>query len=406
MALNRYRLADQASKKNRRALRLQKMIEEPDRLLGTILLGNNFVNNAAVAITTILAWKLYGEAGVAISTACITVIILVVAEIPPKTMAAMYPDRIAFFATDFLNLLQRVLYPIVWLMSSVVKLLRLIPIFKEKETSNSLDTDELRAAVKASEKHIAPDQVDLLLGILELGSQSVESYMVPHSEIRAVNIENEISDIIEQIRSEDYSRLPVYEKSFEQIKGVLEIRELLQKYKPEEITKEAILELLKKPIYLPEDARLLEQIQRLQEAKQDMGIVVDEYGDVMGLFTLHELMSELAGVISGEVPAGTTPGILAEDGGSYLIHGEIWVRELNRILNWSLPTDGPNTLNGLILEHAEDIPTPGVSFKLDSYIIEIVRSDDTAVAVARIHRSVPKSDTSTQLSEQPSSQLE
>ena len=179
MALNRYRLADQASKNNRRAITLQKLVSEPDRLLGTILLGNNLVNNAAVAITTILAWKFYGETGVAIGTAIITIVILVLAEIPPKTLAAIYPEKIAFFAAFFLNLLQRVLYPVVWLMSSVVKLIRKIPMFSKETNSHSLDTDELRAAVKASEQNFEQDHHELLLGILELGTRSVETVMVP-----------------------------------------------------------------------------------------------------------------------------------------------------------------------------------------------------------------------------------
>jgi len=256
MALNRYRLADQATKKNRRAIMLQNLLNEPDRLLGTILLGNNLVNNAAVAITTMLAWKFYGEAGVAVATAMITIVILVLAEIPPKTLAALYPERVAYFASLPLNLLQRLLYPIVWLMSSVVKLIRLIPIFSKQASSHAMDTDELRHAVKASEQHLERNHLELLLGILELGSQSVESVMVPRSEIHAIDLDDELSDIVEQILSESHARLPVFEKSFEFIKGELDIRELLQKHRIENITKDVIIETLREPIYLPEDAKM------------------------------------------------------------------------------------------------------------------------------------------------------
>ncbi len=383
MALNRYRLADQASKKNRRAMMLQKLLDEPDRLLGTILLGNNLVNNAAVAITTMLAWKFYGEAGVAVATACITIVILVLAEIPPKTMAALYPERIAYFAAFLLNLLQRLLFPVVWLMSLVVKLIRKVPQFNQRSSSNSLDSDELRHAVKASEQHFKQDHIELLLGILELGSQSVESIMVPRAEIHAIDLNDELVDIIEQILKEPHARLPVYEKSFEQIKGELDIRELLQKYRIDEITKDIILETLKEPIYLPEDTRLVEQIQRLQTAERNMGIVIDEYGEVMGLFTLHELLSQFAGVIGGPIK-DKIPGIVSEEQGSYLVSAALSVRDLNRLMKWNLPTEGPNTLNGLIIETYEDIPQPGMTFKFNGHRVETVRVRGTAVDVARV----------------------
>lgn len=384
MALNRYRLADQATKKNRRAIMLQNLLDEPDRLLGTILLGNNLVNNAAVAITTMLAWKFYGEAGVAIATAMITIVILVLAEIPPKTLAALYPERIAYFAAFFLNLLQRLLYPVVWLMSSVVKLIRLIPMFDKKSSTDSLDTDELRHAVKASEQHFERDHMELLLGILELGSQSVESIMVPRSEIHAIDLDDEISDIVEQILKESHARLPVFEKSFEFIKGELDIRELLQRYRIEDITKNTIIEALKEPIYLPEDARLVEQIQRLQHAERNMGIVIDEYGEVMGLFTLHELLSQFAGIIGGPIQ-DKIPGIVPEEQGSFLVSANMSVRDLNRLMKWHLPTEGPITLNGLIIEQNEDIPQPGITFDMNGHKVETVRVRGTAVDVARVY---------------------
>ncbi len=384
MALNRYRLADQASKKNRRAIMLQKLLDEPDRLLGTILLGNNLVNNAAVAITTMLAWKFYGETGVAVATAFITIVILVLAEIPPKTLAAIYPERIAFFAAIILNLLQRLLYPVVWLMSSVVTLIRKIPSLNQHANTQSLDSDELKHAVRASEQHFEHDHLELLLGILELGSQSVESVMVPRSEIQAIDLDDELSDIIEQILKETHARLPVYDKSFQSIKGELDIRELLQRHRIEDVTKQTILESLKEPIYLPEDARLVEQIQRLQSTERNMGIVIDEYGEVMGLFTLHELLSKFAGVIAGPIQ-DKIPGIVPEEQGSFLVSASMNVRDLNRLMRWNLPTAGPHTLNGLIIERNEDIPQPGMTFDINGHKIETVRVRGTAVDVARVH---------------------
>ena len=383
MAVNRYRLADKANKKDRRAILLQKLVREPDRLLGTILLGNNLVNNAAVAITTMLAWKYYGEAGVAVSTAFITVVILVLSEIPPKTVAAIYPERIAFFAAIFLDILQKLFHPVVWLLSSVVKLLKLLPAFRQIQVSDSLDTDELRVAVKASEHNFAPDQMEMLLGILELGAQSVDKIMVPRNEIHSIDLDDDISDIVEQIFTETFARVIVYEKSYQDIKGELEIRALLQSCHRQEITKEKIIELLKEPMYLPEDSRLLEQIQRLQRTRRNMGIVVDEYGEVVGLITVHEMLEELAGFIDPDTETFKA-GIIKEKQGTYLVNAMMNVRELNRAMQWDLPTDGPNTLNGQILEQNEDIPQPGTTFLINGYAIETVRVRGGAIDVVRI----------------------
>ena len=396
MAVNRYRLADKANKKDRRAILLQKLVREPDRLLGTILLGNNLVNNAAVAITTMLAWNYYGEAGVAVSTAFITVVILVLAEIPPKTIAAIYPERIAFFAAFLLNVLQKLFHPVVWLLSSVVKLLKLLPAFRQIQVSDSLDTDELRVAVKASEHNFAPDQMELLLGILELGAQSVDKIMVPRNEIHSIDLDDDISDIVEQIFTETFARVIVFEKSYQDIKGELEIRALLQSCHRQEITKEKIIEFLKEPMYLPEDSRLLEQIQRLQRTRRNMGIVVDEYGEVVGLITVHEMLEELAGFIDPDMETFKA-GIIKEKQGTYLVNAMMNVRELNRAMRWDLPTNGPNTLNGQILEQNEDIPQTGTTFLINGYAIETVRVRGGAIDVVRILPNADMQDSVTDL---------
>lgn len=388
MALNRYRLADKANKNDRRAILLQKLIREPDRLLSTILLGNNLVNNAAVAITTILAWKYYGEAGVAVSTAAITVIILVLAEVPPKTIAAVYPERIAFFAAYFLDILQKLFYPAVWLLSSVVKAIKMIPGLREAQDSESLSSDELREAVKVSEQHFAPDQMEFLLGVLELGDRSVDSIMIPRAEIHAIEFEDEITNIIEKILTETKSRVLVFEKSFDHIKGELDIQELLQAHDRNELTKAVIESHLKEPVYLPENSGLLEQYNRLQEVERNMGVVVDEYGEINGLITINEMMNELAGIVGWQLREGNFGIKEDESKGGYLVNAMLNVRDLNRKMNWDLPTDGPNTLNGQILNHYEDIPRPGMSFTLNGYSIETVRTQGSSVEVARVYPKV------------------
>ncbi len=396
MAINRYRLADKASKNDKKAKLLQKLISQPDRLLGTILLGNNLVNNAAVAIATMLAWKYYGESGVALSTAIITILILVIAEVPPKTVAAIYPNRIAFFAVYVLEFLQKVFFPAVWLLSIITNKMKKIAGFHhEAAAQHALDADELRAALKASEQHLSPQQMEMLLGIIELGMNSIDSIMVPRTEIHAIDINDDLPDIVEQIKKEEFSRILVYEKLFDNIKGELDIQHLLQASYGQEFTKEAIYRDLKEPIYLFEDSMVSEQIQRLQLENRNLGIIVDEYGTVVGLVTLNEMMEELAGIVGGQIP-GVNPGIIEEpDTGSYLVNAKMNLRDMNRIMQWELPTEGPNTLNGQILELIEDIPPVGTTFQLNGYTVETVRVNARAVLIARVHP---------QTSQQPSPQ--
>ncbi len=389
MALNRYRLQDRADKKERKAIVLKNLLDQPDRLLGTILLGNNLVNNAAVAISTIIAWRLYGEYGVAASTGFITIVILVFAEIPPKTIAATHPEKIAYFASYVLEFLLKVLHPIVWFVSAATKIFNFIPGIAEKSSSDSLSADELRMAILASTGHLLTPQESMLLEILNLGSAPVDSVMVPRSKIKGLNLDDELGDLVEQIKSSPFTRLPVYKGTIDSITGELELRKLLQIYDSTEITKENIQNTAVEPIFAPEGSPILEQIQNLQSEFRHMGIVVDEYGDIKGLVTLREMLEEIAGIVWGQIPEGVTPGIRKdEESDSYLIDAKISIRDLNRVMNWALPTDGPHTLNGMILEHLEDIPQPGETMELNGFKVETVRVRGTAVVIARVKKIV------------------
>ena len=385
MALNRYRLQDRADKKERKAIVLKNLLDQPDRLLGTILLGNNLVNNAAVAISTIIAWRLYGEYGVAASTGFITIVILVFAEIPPKTIAATHPEKIAYLASYVLEFLLKVLHPIVWFVSAATKIFNFIPGVTEKSSSDSLSADELRMAILASTGHLLTPQESMLLEILNLGSAPVDSVMVPRSKIKGLNLDDELGDLVEQIKSSPFTRLPVYKGTIDNITGELELRKLLQIFDSTEITKDSIKKTAVEPIFAPEGSPILEQIQNLQSEFRHMGIVVDEYGDIKGLVTLREMLEEIAGIVWGQIPEGVTPGIRKdEENDSYLIDAKISIRDLNRVMNWALPTDGPHTLNGMILEHLEDIPEPGETMELNGIKVETVRVRGTAVVIARV----------------------
>ncbi len=382
MALNRYRLEDEARKNSRRAKLLRKMLKQPDRLLGTILLGNNLVNNLAVAITTVLALRLFGDFGVAISTILITIAILIFAEVPPKTFAATRPDGIARLAGYPLYGLQRILYPVVWMVSYTAKLLELIPGFRSGDTVDSLKEDELRIAILASEKHIAKYQHSALLSVLEIGNATVEAAMVPLSKIEAINLDDSEPDITRQILATKRTRLPVYRGTINNIQGELLTIKLLQGRKPKKdsFSKQQIEKSLIDPLYMPEDAKLMSQIRRLQELDRTMGIVIDEYGDVRGIATLRVMLEEIAGTVDRQSPSG----IVKRTENCYDILANTSIRDLNRVAGWQLPTDGPNTLNGLVLEHLGHIPNPSTALKVNGYVIETLEVRGTAVSKVRV----------------------
>ncbi len=382
MALNRYRLEDEARKNNRQARILRKLLKRPDRLLGTILLGNNLVNNAAVAISTIIALRYFGDFGVAVSTGVITVVILIFAEVPPKTLAATYPDSIARLAGFVLYGLQRFLFPIVWVVSYTAKLLELIPGFRSDNQANSLKEDELRIAILASEKHIAKYQHNILLSVMEVGNSTVEAVLIPFSEVEAINLDDGIEKVTQQILTTKRNRLPVYRGTISNLVGELITIPFLQTRRPNPhvFTEQDIERSLIEPVYMPEDSKLMTQITRLQAFKRTMGIVVDEYGEIRGIVTLREMLEEIAGTVDQEHPRAIRP----RSDGSYDVIANINVRDLNRILTWELPSSGPNTLNGVVLEHLGYIPNSGTTLKLNNYVIETLEVIGTAVTKVRI----------------------
>ncbi len=382
MALNRYRLEDEANKNIRRAKILRRLLEQPDRLLGTILLGNNLVNNAAVAIATILALRYFGETGVAASTAIITIVILVFAEVPPKTLAATHPDTISRFAADILNVLQRVLRPIIWLISLAARSLELFPGFKKNSSLYSLKQDELRIAIQAAEGQIAKDQHNYLLSILELGNVTVEGVMVPRSQVEAIDLEDDIELINQVIQSTEHSRLPLYRGSISDTSLELDVLVLYQQHNPDKeiFTLKEIEAAAIEPMYVPEDSNMMVQIAQMQESGRSMGVVVDEYGEIRGIITLQDMLEEIAGI----VPLEERPTFKKVSQNIYEVAADVNVRDLNRIMNWDLPTDEATTLNGLILDRMQMVPSVGMVIKINDYVIEIQNVSGTSIEVVHI----------------------
>lgn len=384
MSLNRYRLRHLAEKRLRGAVRAQRLLERPDRLIGLILIGNNFVNILASSIATVIALRLFGEAGIAIAAGLLTLVILIFAEVAPKTVAALHPERVAFPASAVLMALQRLLYPLVWAVNMLANgVLRAIGVSAGQAPSHSLSSEELRTVVNEAGALIPRRHQEMLLNILDLEKVTVEDIMVPRNEVVGIDLEDEWEDILEQLVHCQHTRLPVYRDSIDDVVGVLHARNVLSLLGTSVFDKEQLVGLVREPYYVPEGTALHRQLLNFQRSRRRIGLVVDEYGDIQGLVTLEDILEEIIGEFTTDVSA-LSRDIHPQDDGSLLVDAGVTIRELNRLEGLDLPTDGPKTLNGLVLEYLEDIPEAGTSLKLAGYPIEIVQTTGNAVKTVRI----------------------
>ncbi|GJL80835.1 MAG: membrane protein [marine bacterium B5-7] len=383
MALNRYRLEHLAEDGNNAARLCLKLLGQTDRLLGTILLGNNLVNNAAAAVSTVIALEIAGEVAIAFATGVITLIILIFAEIPPKTVAALYPEKIAFRAVYILAFLIRIAQPIVFLVNRIGALLPRLFGISLKKRDDRLGPQELRTVVKHSASLIPKSHQEMLLRILDLETITVEDVMVPRGSIEGIDLEDDWDDIIDQLATSHHTRLPVYRGNLDNIVGEVHLRNVVHQYQEGEPTLAKFLEIIREPMFIPESAQLTEQLLMMQEKRCQTALVVNEFGEIRGLVTLDEILEEIVGEFTRNVP-GVSDDVYVEDAGSYLVDARANIRDLNRKMLWNLPTDGPKTLNGLLLEVLEDVPNPGTTIKVDNLVIEIVKSGAYSVEIARI----------------------
>ncbi len=383
MALNRYRLKHLAKSGHRAALIVHKLLERPDRVLGIILLGNNFANLAASAVTTIMALKIFGEASIAVATALLTITILIFAEVAPKTIAAMQPERVAFPAAYVLRFLLKVCYPIIWIINQIAnQMLRLLGVPLDKR-GNQISSEELRLAVMEAGALIPKTHQAMLLGILDLEKITVEDVMVPRGQIQGIDLDDDWDDILAQLTRSRYTRLAVYRGSLENVVGMIHMRKVLNGLRENKLSRETLIQSMTEPYFIPEGTPLNTQLLNFKKTKRRIGFVVDEYGDIMGLVTLDEILEEIIGDFSTEA-IGKIEDIRPQADGSYLVKGGASIRDLNRKLGWELPSDGSRTINGLITEYLEDIPAPGTSLMLNGYQVDVMRTRGTAVEVARI----------------------
>lgn len=383
MSINRYRLSHQASAGDSRAQRVARLLSRPDRLIGMILIGNNFINNLAASIATIIAIHFFGDvSGPAISTALLTIAILIFSEVTPKTYAAIRPERIAYPASYILEPLLKLLYPLVWLVNMISNgLLRLAGVKSVDGGGDSLTRDELRTVVHEAGTLIPYRHQAMLLSILDLENVTVNDIMVPRHEVIGIDLDHSLEDILTQIRTSQHTRLPVYKGDINNIIGMLHLRNAARFLSRPEVTKAAIVEEAREPYFIPESTPLHTQLLNFQQQKRRIGIVVDEYGDVEGLATLEDILEEIVGEFTTDVSEAWE--IYPQDDGSHVIEGTANIREVNKALGWKLPTDGPKTLNGLILEHLESFPQGAVCLQMGSTRMEILDIRDNLITSAR-----------------------
>lgn len=383
MTLNRYRLRHLAKSGHRGARIAQRLLARPDRLIGLILLGNNFVNIAASSVATLIALRLGGEAYIAAATFLLTFVILIFGEVAPKTVAALHPERIAFPAAYVLAALMRIVYPLVLAVNTITNgLLRLLGV-QLKAGTHSISREELRSIVNEAGAMIPRRHQKMLVSILDLDQATVEDIMVPRTEIVGIDLDDPVEEIVEQLANTQYTRLPVYHGSIEQVQGVVHVRRLLPLIASGRFTKEELVARLREPYFIPEGTPLHTLLLNFQRNQRRIGLVVDEYGEILGLATVEDILEEIVGEFTTD-PAANTKDIQALDDDSYLVEGSTSVRELNRVLDWQLPTDGPKTLNGVILEQLEAIPEAGVSLKIAGVPVTIIQTKGNKVKIAQV----------------------
>lgn len=386
MTLNRYRLRHLAKAGDKAAQRTSKLLERPDRLIGIILLGNNFINVLASSLATILAIHFLGEAGIAVSTVVLTLVLLVFGEVAPKTLAALHPEKIAFPASAVLAPLLKLFYPLVWLTNTVANsLLRLFRVAIQTSAQHSLSAEELRTVVLEAGVMIPKRHQTMLLSILELEEITVEDIMIPRNEVAGLDLEDDWNEIIAQLTQSPYSRLVAYRDTIDQVVGFVHLRKALNLMAQKPDFNRADLEgLLREPYFIPEGASLTRQLVNFQQLRRRFGLVVDEYGDVKGLITLEDILEEIVGEFTTDPAAVSNRNLAPRADGGYVVSGRTSIRNLNRMLEWKLPTDGPRTLNGLIMEHLEAIPEPGARLTLAGHPTEIVEITGNRVKTAVI----------------------
>lgn len=384
MSLNRYRLRHQAKQGHRGAIRTARLLERPDRLISLILLGNNFVNILASAIATVIALRLMGEAGIAVATGLLTLVILVFAEVTPKTLATRRTEKVAYFASAVYQPLMRVVYPLVlatnWMSGQILKLFK---VEERQDEMEALSSDELRTVLNETTGMIPPRHREMLVNILDLSTVSVNDIMVPRNEIVGLDLDNSWEEVQQAISESPHSRMLVFRDNIDQVEGFIYLRRMLDALSSGEYTRDTIEGLIREPYFIPEGTSLTVQLLNFQREKRRIGLVVDEYGDIQGLIAIEDILEEIVGEFDID-PHNNPDEVQTQEDGSFVVEGSAQIRTLNKALNWDLSADGPKTLNGIVLEHFENFPPQGAVFTFNGHSVTVLEVEENFVQRVRI----------------------
>ena len=383
MAINRYRLKHLVKNKHQGAKRVTKLLKRTDKLLGVILIGNNFVNILAATLATIIAIRIWGEASIFYVTLLLTLIILIFAEVTPKTIAAIKPESIAFPASFLLKPLLKILEPAVYLISAISNsLTKLIGVNPKIQIEEEFSQEELRTILQSS--GMPKSQLEMLLGIFDMDYLSVNDVMIPKNEIVGINIKTDIENIIHNLNNIRFTYIPIYKGTIDNIVGFISSNKKADFLGLDQPSKTSLKTFIENPLFIPESTPLNKQLANFQLENKRVGLIVDEYGDIEGLITLRDILEIIVGEITSE--RADKMDIMPQADGSYMLEGSMMIRDINKRIDWDLPTDGPKTLSGLILETAQSIPESNVGLKIGEYRFETILIKDNVVKMAKAQR--------------------
>ena len=383
MAINRYRLKHLVKERNKSARRVTKLLERTDRLLGVILIGNNFTHTLATAIATVIAIRIWSESAVLAVTVFMTIIMIIFAEVMPKTIAALKPESIAFPASYFLKPLSKILSPLVTLVTLVSNgVTKLFGINLNDAEKEELKPEELRTLLQTS--RVPKRQENMLMGIFDMDYLSVNDVMIPKNEIVGIDLKDDIQTIVKNLNKVRYTYIPLYKDTIDNISGFLSSNRKADFLSLEKPSKTLLKTLVENPLFIPENTPLNIQLSNFQLEKRRIGLIVDEYGDIEGLVTLRDILE----IIVGEITSDSLEkmDIMPQADGTFMLEGSMMIRDINRRIDWDLPTDGPKTLSGLILETAQSIPESNVGITIGPYRLETVLIKDNVVKMAKAER--------------------
>jgi len=383
MSLNRYRLKHLVKENDKGAIRADKLLKRPDRLLGVILIGNNFVNILAASLTTVLCLNLFGDSGVVIGSIVLTLIILVFAEITPKTFAALNSEKVALPASLILKYLQKILRPLVLFVNFFSNFFMRLLGTKETTINEDLSPEELKSVLENSGDLIPKKYQDMLISVLELDKVSVDEVMTQRSEVIGIDINQPIENILSNLQNNQKDFLPVYNESLDDLRGVIDLYGITAFLSNEDKSIESLIESLDEAYFIPENTPLSTQLFNFQKNKKTVAVIIDEYGSVKGLVTIKDVLEEIVGELATDIDRETVE-IMEQKDGSYLIDASVPLRELNKKLNWQLPINGAKTLNGLIIDQVETIPENNIKIEIDNYVIETVLIRNNMIKIARV----------------------